>query len=128
MAYAVDDSRWPVVTVRPTELVNDIAALDGTYRALELLLARRQRFRVLLDLRGGASSPRRRQRFLDWGKRHAIDLTSYLAAIAIVVGTSFERGIVTAVTWMYAPPWALRVFSDRAEAETWLASEPGPRG
>lgn len=123
LAYVVDDSRWPVLALRPTPWVDDPAALDATYRALERVLAKRRRMLMLFDLRGASSSPARRRRLLEWGLRHEIELRAYLGASALVVGNGFERGFVTAMLWLHPMPWPMRVFSSRDEAEAWLLRE-----
>jgi|GEM_PF-2497793 len=123
LAYVVDDSRWPLLALRPTALVDDPAALDATYRALERVLAKRRRMLMLFDLRGASSSPPRRRRLLEWGLRHEAELRAYLGASALVVGNGFERGFVTAMLWLHPVPWPMRVFTTRDEAEAWLLRE-----
>jgi hypothetical protein len=123
LAYLVDDRRLPLVALRATAAVDDPAALDATYRALEQVLARRQRFLMLFDLRGASSSPSRRRRLLEWGLRHEPELRAYLGASALVVGNGLERGFVTAMLWLHPVPWPMRVFSSVAEAEAWLLRE-----
>lgn len=123
LAYVVDDSRWPLLALRPTASVDDPAALDATYRALERVLAKRRRMLMLFDLRGARSSPARRRRLLEWGLRHEVELRAYLGASALVVGNGLERGFVTAMLWLHPMPWPVRVFSSRDEAEAWLLQE-----
>jgi hypothetical protein len=123
LAYLVDDRRLPLLVLRATSAVDDPDALDATYRALEQVLAKRQRFLMLFDLRGASSSPGRRRRLLDWGLRHQQELRAYLGASALVVGNGFERGFVTAMMWLHPVPWPMRVFSSVAEAEAWLLRE-----
>jgi len=123
LAYVVDDSRWPLLIVRPTSAVDDPDALDASYRALERVLAKRSRMLMLFDLRGASSSPSRRRRLLDWGLRHEAELRAYLGANALVVGNSLERGFVTAMLWLHPVPWPMRVFSSLEEAESWLLRE-----
>ena len=122
-AYAIDVSRWPLVRLRATSAVDSTAALDVTYRDLEQLLARRGRFLLLFDLRGARSSPSRRRRLLDWGLAHESELRALVGAMALVAGTSLERGFVTALLWLQPVPWPQRVFSSASEAETWLMQE-----
>ena len=128
MAYEVDDGRWPLVIVRATAAVNDDSALDGMYRALEAQLSKGLRFVVLLDVRGGTSSPARRRRLLAWAERNTSPLGRSLTALAAVVGNGIERGFVTAVLWSRSPPFPVRVFSDPAEAQAWLMREFEERG
>lgn len=123
LAYVVDETRWPLLVLRATSAVNDVAALDATYRAMERVLQKRTRFLLLFDLRAGGSSPSRRRRLLDWGLQHQEELESFVEAQAIVVGTSIERGFVTAMLWLTPMHWPVRVFASAEEAEHWLTSE-----
>ena len=123
LAYAVDDTHWPLVAARATEFVNDMSALDASYRRLELILAREQEFVLLFDMRGGASSSARRRKLLEWAERNGSALKRSIVASAVVVGSNVERGFVTAVLWVREPPWPMRVFTDSAETEQWLLAE-----
>lgn len=122
MGYEIDDRRWPLVVARATEHLNDTAATEASYRKLESLLRREQRFLLVFDMRGASSTPGRRQKFRDWCALHEDALTRLLVAGAIVAASSIERGFVTASLWIRTPPWPMRVFADSSEAEAWLLS------
>jgi hypothetical protein len=123
MAYHVDSSRFPFVSARATALVNDDSALDASYDALDALLAREISLVALFDLRGGASSARRRQRLSEWQRERSALLRRLVLAMAVVVHSQLERGFVTAALWLFTPPFPLRVFTSTDEAETWLLAQ-----
>ena len=118
MAYAVDDSGWPLVTARA--IAFDPQTLDACYRKLDALLARRQPFVVIFDMRGATSSPERRRRLQAFGDRHEADIKHYLAAVALVASSPLERGFITAGLWVRSPAFPMRVFPNASEAEAWL--------
>jgi hypothetical protein len=120
MGYAIDDARWPLVVARATEYLSDPVATEASYRKLERILQREQRFMLVFDLRGASSTPGRRQKFRDWCQRHEDPLTRLLVAGAIIAASSIERGFVTASLWIRTPPWPMRVFAEQSEAEAWL--------
>lgn len=120
LAYAVDVSRWPLIAIGATTAVRDAMALDATYATLEGVLGRKQPFVCLIDVRGAASDPARRKRFASWIEAHRAALDRYSIAIATIVGTTIERGIVTAALWLVQKPGQMRVFTDVREAESWL--------
>jgi hypothetical protein len=120
MGYDIEDARWPLVVARATKYLGDPAATDASYRKLESILEREQRFLLVFDLRGASSTPGRRRRFHEWCQSHEDALTRLLVAGAIVAGSGMERGLVTAALWVRTPPWPMRVFTDSSEAETWL--------
>ncbi|MEY4582539.1 MAG: hypothetical protein RL701_7242 [Pseudomonadota bacterium] len=120
MGYEMDDTRWPLLVARATEHLGDAAATEASYRKLEAILLREQRFMVVFDLRGASSTPDRRRKFFEWGKRNADSLKRLIVASAIIAGSSIERGFVTAGLWVSTPPWPMRVFATSSEAEAWL--------
>ena len=122
MAYEIDDARWPLLVARATKLLSEPDAVDASYRKLESILKRDQRFLLVFDMRGAISSPGRRRRFLAWGESHADVLTRLLVASAVVAASNVERGFVTAALWLRTPPFPMRVFTSASEAETWLLS------
>ncbi len=122
MGYEIDDSRWPLLVARVTKHLDDPEAADASYRKLEGILQREQRFLLVFDMRGASSSSTRRRKFAEWCKRHAGSLERLLVASAIVAASSLERGFVTAALWLDTPPWPMRVFASSTEAETWLLS------
>jgi hypothetical protein len=123
MAYAILDARWPLVSARATEFIDDPDALDPSYRALEAILARQQHFVLLYDVRGASSTAARRRRLFAWCDEHADALTHLILAGAVVASSSVERGFVTAGLWVRSPPWPMRVFADSPEAEAWLLAQ-----
>jgi hypothetical protein len=122
--YRVDESRWPLAIfespgARPPSGVD----ADRFYTELDRLLAKGERFATLHDLRGTRPDAKRRRRFTDWTTANHATLQSRLAAHAVVVDSTFLRGIITAVLWMTTPPCPMKVFDDRLEAERWLLAE-----
>lgn len=119
-AYSVDSTRLPLVVVSPTAHVHNDDALDATYVALERLIGLDQPLLLLFDLRGGTSSPKRRQRLRSWQEARRDQLERNVTAMAAVVGSQLERGFVTAALWLFTPAFPMRVFTDKRDAETWL--------
>lgn len=121
MPYAVDDSRWPLVTARA--IAYDVQTLEACYRKLEELLGRKQAFVVLFDMRGATSSSERRRRLQEFIERFSAELQSYLAAMALVASSPIERGFITAGLWVRRPLCPMHVFSTASDAEAWLRAE-----
>lgn len=121
-AYVVDESRWPLLVAKATAVDPDRAneAIDEMYRAFEAALGRKQRFVTLFDMRGAVSDAARRKRLARWIDNHRSKLRSHHAAHAVIVESTFERGVVTAMLWLVPMFEHTRVFTDVKEAETWL--------
>jgi hypothetical protein len=120
LAYAVDVSEWPLLTTRPTSAVRDNMGLEATYTALARVVERRERFVCFIDARGAVSDPARRKCLMEFVRSHRALLDQYLLATAIVVGSSIERGVVTAALWLTPAPKTLRVFTEAEAARAWL--------
>jgi hypothetical protein len=75
---------------------------------------------LLFDMRGGTSSPKRRQRLRSWQEARKEQLERNVRAMAVVVGSQLERGFVTAALWLFTPAFPMRVFTEKLDAETWL--------
>ncbi len=120
MAYAIDDSRWPLLVARATEFMHDPADFEASYRKLESILARNQPFLLVFDVRGASSTSSRRRKFMEWCQHHADVLTRNLIAAAVIAASSVERGFVTATLWVKSPPFPMRVFAESSDAEEWL--------
>lgn len=123
MGYAIDDSRWPLLVARATEYLSDEMAVDASYRKLEQILKREELFVLVFDMRGATSTSARRKRFREWGLQHEDALTRLIVAAAVVARSSIERGFVTASLWLAAPVFPMRVFTDSADAESWLLTD-----
>lgn len=125
--YRVDERHWPLcIFESPGPRPPSDIDTDSFYTELERMLAKGQRFATLHDLRGTRPDAKRRKRFSDWVKTNEHRLASRLVAHAVVVDSSFQRGMVTAILWMTThPPCPMKVFDDRAEAEAWLRGMVG---
>lgn len=119
-AYKVDESRWPLVVITPTEVVKDPVAMDVAYEAFEAFAAKRRPFVLLLDIRGAVSDPARRKRLTAWTEDRRAWFDECLIATGVVVGSAVERGFVTAALWLLSPSTEVRVFTDRPLAVEWL--------
>jgi len=122
-AYKIDESRWPLVVITPTETAKDSAALDRFYVALDAFATKRRPFVLLLDIRGAVSDPARRRRMTAWIKTNRAWVNEFLVGTAVVVGSAVERGFVTAALWLVSPNTEIRVFTDRPEAVEWLLKQ-----
>lgn len=121
MAYAVDDSAWPLVIARA--VAHEPQALAAGYRKLEAILDRKQAFVLVFDMRGATSSSARRQKFQEWCERNTDALTRYLTGAAVVASSTVERGFITAGLWVRTPPFPMRVFANASDAEAWLRAD-----
>jgi hypothetical protein len=104
---------------------------DSFLAVAEEALARRERFAAVIDLTGNRADAVRRRRLAAWSEEHRAEVRLRVAAIGVVAGGAFERGVLTALLWLTRPPMPVRAFSAPADALAWvrgvLASERPPR-
>jgi hypothetical protein len=121
----IDDSRWPLVTVR---FVGD--TLDEDFRQyLSFLNANMDRAEaaqtktaVLFDARaGGRVSASTRQQMADWIRRNAEQTRRTCVGFAFVFDSAMVRGALTAILWLVPMPAPHTVVATLLEAENWMA-------
>lgn len=125
-AWAVDLTRWPLVSIRPPAAAVDgptSEEFDRFCQSLAQLFARRRPFVVLYDVRGGNLSPARRQRMIDWASQYDDAIRTNMIALAVIVGSESERAHVTAGFWSLRRSYHASLFDDPQEAERWLLAE-----
>jgi hypothetical protein len=50
---------------------------------------------------------------------HSARYPKLVRGVALVVKTAFERGFVTAISWILRPPYQQAVFDNLADAKAW---------
>lgn len=123
-----DESAWPVFRVRmPKEPMSDeelVAHLDQ----IEALCRRRESFALLVDVREapGMSANHRRlvaARLRALSRREP----ALLVAIGVVLGSTVQRGVFTALQWLVGHTPPARAFATPEEATSWLRDALGAR-
>jgi hypothetical protein len=103
--------------------VADFGSVDvpSFFAAVDAGFAHEVPFAVLHDARGLPPVSRAaRVLFVEMVNERRPLLTQRVAAYAAVVGSPFERGIVTAISWFSNPPLPVRLFERLDYAEAWL--------
>lgn len=125
-APTYDDSQWPIFVARmpPNRLSTEefsahLAGLRKPFRRGEpfgVLIVMGEHPPLLPKQRKAAADAMKQ----DW-ERHP----GLLRAKAIVIRSSVERGVVTAVNWLAKPPYPLASFETESIARTWLLAQLG---
>jgi hypothetical protein len=122
MGYRLDESAWPIVVAEwqgamtDAEFARVLAIVDGW-------LARRQRFGLLLDTRGGAGlSPEARGRLIKHMKENAAVTAKYLVQ-ASVIDSVLHRTLFHAANLLFPNPFPSKVFSQPEPARAWLSQK-----
>jgi hypothetical protein len=122
MDLDVDETAWPIVTVRWVGIPSD-STLTTFLGCMDHWLARGQRFGLLLDTRSAAGlSPEQRVRVLGHMKSQA-SLTARYYVQAVVIGGAVQRTLFYGVNVIFRNPFPSKVFSEPEAARAWLSSE-----
>jgi hypothetical protein len=120
--WICNERDWPIVSFElpPGAQVGEIDQ-DSFFEQVEAVFARGGRFATMHDLRfAGPMEAVRRKRFADWVRAREPMLRRQLIAHAPVVGSSLQRGAITALLWVIKAPAPMQVFTSPDEARAWL--------
>ncbi|MCC6807637.1 MAG: hypothetical protein IT381_09455 [Deltaproteobacteria bacterium] len=119
MPIAVDESRYPVVTMTFPELPSDEDIQD--FIAVNLrLLAKKERHATVVDMRPIAeAAPQQRRMTADYVRQNYAALQQWRAGVAFVSSSRFTRGIVAAVMWLQRPPYEWAVVASVEAGIAW---------
>ncbi len=115
-----DEREWPLVNVRYAAIMTSDEA-EEYHRRIGACLARREVFAILADARlAEVPSASERMRMASFISQTSDVSSRYVAGMALVVKTAAGRGVLTAVEWLYPPPFPLKAFATSEEARAWL--------
>lgn len=122
MQVPIDETRWPLVSVRWAGAISDQWMHEFLAKMNEWL-ARRERFALLLDSRGARGiSPESRKLLIGHMKDNA-ELTARYLVQAIVLDNLMQRTLFYGINLIFPNPFPSKVFADVEEASAWLSSE-----
>ena len=124
MDLKIDESSWPTVVGRWEGRPSD-ASLVAALARLDALLARGERFGLVVDTRGGAVlTPEQRRLIVSHMKQNAELNAKYLVQ-AVVADSVVTRTLYWGVQLLSPPPFPSKVFADFDAARAWIAEELG---
>jgi hypothetical protein len=120
--YEYDERSWPILRVRTPMAPPSEDTFKEHLARLTSFLRRRQPYAVILNTSGRSTlaAP-----FREMVRKHRLatyaEAALYQRAAAFVVGSVFERAVLTAILTMSPAPYPSRVFEDIDLAEAWVA-------
>jgi hypothetical protein len=122
MDLDVDETAWPIVTVRWVGIPSD-STLTTFLGCMDRWLEKGQRFGLLMDTRSAAGlSPEQRVRVLGHMKSQA-SLTAKYYVQAMVIDSVVQRTLFYGINVIFRNPFPSKVFAEPEAARAWLASE-----
>jgi len=119
----IDDRRWPRVYVKwPEEAVSD-EEFKRAVAQLSSYTRRGQPYVTILDARIAVRpTPLQRAVAAEATRVDAPHSSRWLRASAIIVSNPVLVGVVTAINWMYKPPYPQKIFASPEAAEAWCTT------
>jgi len=122
--FQFDETEWPIVVVRWHGRPSDPSIVAGLKR-MDALLARGERFGLLIDSRGsGGLTPEQRGLLVQHMKRNEELNRKYLVQ-AFVADDLIARTLYWGVQLISPSPFPTKVFREIEAARAWLADELG---
>jgi hypothetical protein len=120
----IDESRWPRVYVKwPVGPLTDEEFKQAVTR-LSDFTRRRQPYVTILDARNSTRPTPLQRRFAAERQRLDAEYSSrWLLGSAIVVSNPVLVGVITAINWVFPPPYPQKIFASLAAAEVWIEQQ-----
>lgn len=115
----MDASRWPLVVVRWPS-VTTMEVVERYFVQRQKWLDARTPHAIVID--GSASlglDATTRKRVTELGREQADLAGRWCVGEAIVMTSAVQRGVLTAIEWIWRPPHPRRAFGDVASAMRW---------
>ncbi|MCH2110585.1 MAG: hypothetical protein MK135_14780, partial [Polyangiaceae bacterium] len=98
--------------------------LEAYTKVLAEKLALRVPHVVIVDASRGQMMRGTHRRILaDWNRRHAEELQKYRRGVALVSRSAALRGMLTAVYWLFPPPYPHKMTNTLREAIDWARTQ-----
>ena len=109
---------WPVVVIRAAAYeISDEQFSEAMHNFGDEIKKRQGLYAMVIDTIGSHKLPPSQRRILtDYLKQEEELTKKFCAGQAMVMKSSVVRGIMTAVFWMYKPPYETKVFTNIDEA------------
>lgn len=123
MSLAFDLRKWPIAVCRAygDSTDEDLHAYTGR---LGQLLRRREQHVLIVDASDGKSlKGTHRQIVADWNKANAEELHKYRAGLCLVTPSAAIRGTITAVYWLFPPPFPYKAIDSLPAAYVWAEDQ-----
>lgn len=120
-AYPIcDDRRWPIVVITLPEVPLGGPAFSAHMQQLLSYFARGEDFAIVVNARHAPMMQAEQRRVLAENlDRWTTEYRDVHLYVAVIIGSSIQRGIVKTITWMSQQPRPNKVFSSIEEGISW---------
>ena len=117
--YEWDESEWPLVRVKVHPTFTPVDQ-EGMFVRFRQMLERKTRCVLVHDSRQAppASAVARQRVVQAMGELEPL-ATRYMAGVAVVLSSTVQRGILTAILWVRPAPYPLQVVATVEAGEAW---------
>ena len=119
MDFEFDESSWPIVVLRWQGRPSDASVIAALAR-MDSMLARRERFGLIIDSRGSLGlTPEQRGMLVAHMKRN-VELNEKYLVQALVATDLISRTLYWGVQVVMPPPYPSKVFREFDAARAWI--------
>ncbi len=119
MPFAYNDLEWPLLIIKASGESSD-RDLDRYIATLSEALSRCERHVVVVDASEGQNlKSTHRKRVAAWNQANEPALKKYRAGLVLVTESAVLRGLITAVYWLFPPPFPYRTADSIDDARSW---------
>lgn len=119
-AITLDRTRRPAYFIRIQGKAG-VTEMQAHLAQMSEILAQKQRYGTLVDLRDSAGMPREALKLnAEWNQKHRAEIERLTVGSAIVIKGAVTRAALSAALWMQPIPGPYAIFQDYALAEKWL--------
>lgn len=124
MPLNVSTTEWPIVHYTIEGTIDDEAEIQAYIADISDLVARRQPYCSIIDLRrASVPSAALRRRQADWQRAHDDALRRYCRGAAFVTTSSLVKGAIIAIGWLQPWPHPVNYFTTVSEARDWAVEQ-----
>lgn len=125
MPFAYSENEWPLLIIEASGESSD-EDLDRYIGTLSKVLARCEPHVVIVDAtRGQNLKGTHRRRVAAWNQQNEVALKKYRVGLVLVTESSVLRGLITAVYWLFSPPFPYVTANSIEEARRWAYHKLG---
>ncbi|MFW6086066.1 MAG: hypothetical protein ACODAG_02590, partial [Myxococcota bacterium] len=117
--YDIDSDRWPLLVAKAPPGIASDDAIHRFLRDIRGELALGTPVALVLDARRATLTAPQRRIFATAAEQDAKHYPGFIRATAIVTRTPMERATMTALLWLFTPPYPIRPFATVQEALPW---------
>lgn len=115
----LDESRFPLILGTYAGVLPIEEYKQHLEDLIEVVQRRRMAYTFIVDSNVSGFSAEHRRISVEHMKKYETELQRWQRAVALVTRSTLQRGFLTAITWVYTPPYPFKAFASLDDASSW---------